>query len=72
MFEAYKVFEIYMLTDFVRLSDDEAIPYKHDLHSQFNSRSVFTDERLGEPLGFRPMLRSWNRCLNILLMFKII
>ena len=35
-----------------------------------HSCSDFTNERMGEPLGFGPMLRSWNCGLNVLLMPK--
>ena len=61
-----------MLTDVIRSSNYKAIPNKHVLYSQFNSCSVFTNGRMGEPLGFGPMLRSWNGCLNVLLMLKFI
>lgn len=61
-----------MLTDLMRLSNNKAISNKHDLHIQFESCSVFTNKRICEPLGFGPMLCSWNGCLNVLLMLKVI
>lgn len=61
-----------MLIAFVHLSNDRAISHKCDVHGQFISRFVSTNERMGESLGFGPMLRSRNRCINVLLVFKSI
>lgn len=56
----------------MRPSDDSTVPNEHDLQSQFNLCFDFLNERMGELVGFGPMLRSWGDRFNVLLMLKII
>ena len=62
----------YTLTNFICHSNDNAVSDEHVLYSQLNQRSLFTHERMGESVGFGPVLRSRDDCLNVLLLFKII
>lgn len=64
--------EIGMLTTLILPSNDKTLSNKHDSPSQRDSCSIFTNERMGESLGFGPVLRSWNGCLNILLMLTVV
>lgn len=56
----------------MRPSDDSTVSNEHELRSQFNSCFEFSNERMGEPVGFGAMLCSWSDRLNILLMLKVI
>ena len=62
----------FVLTGLRCIRNGKAVPSEHDWYSQFNSSSGLSNKHVGEPVGFGPMLRSRNDCINILLMLKVV
>ena len=63
---------IFTLTGLRCIRNDKAVPGEHDWYREFSSCSEFFKKHMGEPVGFGPMLRSRNDCINLLLMLKIV
>ena len=67
--EACKSWKIQMLTVSMRFSNDKSFSnscaFVHQLNPYFVSAN-------GKPVGFRPLSRVGDRCLDILLMLKVI
>ena len=70
--EAYEDWNIQMLTASMRFSNDKSFSNSRAFIHQLNPYCIFTNERMGKPVGFGPMLRVWDRRLNILLMLKAV
>ena len=70
--EVYIFDGTFILTGLRCIRNDKAVPSEHDWYSKFKSCSEFSKQHIGEPVGFGPMLRSRNDCINFLLMLKIV
>ena len=67
--EACINWKVQMLTVSMRYSNDKSFSNSCAFILKLNPNSISTN---GEPVGFRTLLRVGHRCLDILLMLKVI